>query len=93
MLRRIVSNFYRRLPVVREPQALVREHQKITASLLHVENYVSRVENYLPPSQTNAADEMFETKENVVHGPLRYVAHVKRATGGYETGIKREPGD
>ena len=33
MLRRIVSNFYRRLPVVRELQAVVREHQKITASL------------------------------------------------------------
>ena len=44
MLRRIVSNFYRRLPVVRELQAVVREHQKITASLLHVENYISRVE-------------------------------------------------
>ncbi|HEX4706430.1 MAG TPA: hypothetical protein VH229_01730, partial [Candidatus Udaeobacter sp.] len=40
MLRRIVSNFYRRLPVVRELQALVHEHQKITTSLLHIENYL-----------------------------------------------------
>jgi hypothetical protein len=40
MLRRIVANFYRRLPVVRELHAIVREHQKITASLLRVENYL-----------------------------------------------------
>ena len=57
MLRRIVSKFYRRLPIVRELQAIMREHHKITASLVHVENYVSRVENYLfenclRPSQT-----------------------------------------
>ena len=57
MLRRIVSKFYRRLPIVRELQAIVREHHKITASIAHVENYVSRVENYLfetclRPSQT-----------------------------------------
>ena len=50
MLRRIVSNFYRRLPVVRELKAVVREHQKITDSLLHFEDYVSRVENYLRAS-------------------------------------------
>ena len=42
MLRRIVSNFYCRLPVIRELQAVVREHQKVTALLLHVENYVPR---------------------------------------------------
>jgi hypothetical protein len=57
MLRRIASKFYRRLPIVRELQAIVREHHKITASIAHVENYVSRVENYLfetclRPSQT-----------------------------------------
>lgn len=40
MLRRIISNFYRRLPVVRELHAVVRQHQKITASLLHFENYL-----------------------------------------------------
>jgi hypothetical protein len=40
MLRRIVSNFYRRLPVVRELQAVVREYQKVTAPLLHIENYL-----------------------------------------------------
>lgn len=34
MLRRIVSNFYRLLPVVRALQAVVREHQKITAAVL-----------------------------------------------------------
>ena len=58
MLRRIVSNFYRRLPVVRELQAVVSEHQKIT-----VRSCTSRItsralrinlfENHLRPSQTD----------------------------------------
>ena len=40
----------------------------------------------------NVADEMFGTKKNVVHDPLCYDPHMERATGGYETGIKRQPG-
>jgi hypothetical protein len=38
MLKRIVSNFYRRLPVVRELHAVVHQHQKIMASLYRAYN-------------------------------------------------------
>ena len=40
----------------------------------------------------NVADEMFGTKENGVHDPLRYDATVDTPQGDMKSELQREPG-
>ena len=72
MLRRIGSNFSRPLPVV-------REHHKITASLLRLEDYIARVETYLRPSQTIRLLDFHLRDHPNYGGPLRLLCYQSQA--------------
>jgi hypothetical protein len=75
MLRRIVSNFYRRLPIVRELRAVVRELQTVVHEHHQLRALLSHIENYLKAGQVIRLLD-FDLRDQPRYGdPLRLLCY------------------